>query len=188
MAATNLSIFGGAMLPSAPVILGRQLLPLSCWHALLLMMADSPWLRSGTAPDWADTVFALWVCGRRYEAEDSANWDRIQSECVAWGRAVGEWNHDAVSAEFREYLDAALTLPGFKQPATGEAASPIPWPFRAVATVMHYLPQLSEEDAWNLPVARVACYRACCGEDNGMELVDDTTRAIIARARAAGAL
>lgn len=185
--ASNLQIFAGAMLPPSPVVLGRQLLPFSCWHALMLMLAGSPWVVGGSAPEWADTIFAVWLCGEPYAPERARSIEDVQRECADWGRSVGAWDHAAAAGEFREYLDASFRFPSLKTPASG-GVSAVPWPFRAVSTVMHYLPQLSETEAWNMPVARVACYRACYAEDQGVDVTDDTTRALIARARAVGAL
>ena len=183
---TNLEIFAGSMLPPTPTILGRRLLPLSCWHSLLLMLAGSPWLKGG-ASDWADVVFGVWVCSRAYDPAERWDFAKIAKEAVAWGKKNRGWDRDQAGALFAEYVDASFRFPSLRTPANG-ADSGVPWPFRAVATVMHYMPQLTEEQAWNLPVARIACYRACYAEDLGVPVTDDTTRQLIARARAAGAL
>ena len=57
--------FVQALTYSPPVILGRQMLPFSCWHGLLLEAAGSSYLVGGI-PTPSDAVYGAWVCSGRF--------------------------------------------------------------------------------------------------------------------------
>ncbi|MFH1602431.1 MAG: hypothetical protein ABIH03_00805 [Pseudomonadota bacterium] len=176
----NLSIFGGSMLVTPPVLLGRQLRHFSLYHALMLSVAGSPFIGVGDGQAALDDLlFAVWICCQEYDPTPAPHESpALIDEAREWGAGAGEIDLAEGCAAFTAYLNGYFAFPQFWQDGKSKPSG-VPWFFRCAADVMMHYPQLSEETVWNMPINRAAAYRACVAEDNGRALFSDAEAAAL---------
>ncbi len=173
------NVFAQSVLVSPPIVLGRQMRHFSAFHALLLLLFDSPFFKSGIATR-DDVIFAIWICGTEFRTgAESLFGSGMITDAEEWGKSVGEWEFDQTIKDFRIYLADYLLFPSIWQQKGGKQSN-IPWPFKLVCTILQNFSGFNEVEVWNMPLSRAACYRAAFAEDVGAELVSEKTLAIIA--------
>lgn len=154
--------FVQALTYSPPVILGRQMLPFSCWHGLLLEAAGSPYIVGGI-PTTSDVVYGAWVCSGRFTSGIAADkralgkWGRRQRRAV-WG--------DVLLA-FSDYIEAGLAGPQYWRGGNEKSVKAPYWWHLALFAQSKL--GFTEAAAWDTPVAKLSCYRACDAEANGWD-------------------
>lgn len=147
---------------SPPSVLGRQLRPFSPWHGLLLEAAGSPYILGGSA-DIDDLIFCAWVCSKSYREGFAGAADT---------KAVRQWGLKTRSAQYpRElalmnaHITASYQTPRFWDKGKGGGSKAPDW-WHLATFAMREL-HLSEADAWDYPIVKIACYSACVAETNG---------------------
>jgi hypothetical protein len=141
-----------------PVILGRQMRPFSCWHGLMLEAMGNAYL-GGTKPGVSDVVAGAWVCA--LSSKDGLAFDG--KAIVAWGRKTR--NVASAIAQLQDYIDAGLRCPEYWRKAEDKPVKAPYWWHLALFARQHL--GLDEAAAWDEPVARLVCYRACNAEQEG---------------------
>lgn len=176
------SVFFQAMLVQPAVILGRQLKPFSAWHMLVLLQFDSPLLLDDLQHATPEAViFALYVCGLSFGdgGEAIMRPDTFLKDAEAWGRRLEDPDIAQAAIDFRTYRHNYARLPQLWSQEGKTSQSSIPMPFKMVATVLSRVSGISELAAWDMPLNRLACYRASVAEDNGIDVVLDRIQKII---------
>jgi hypothetical protein len=144
-----------------PSSLGRQLLPFSSWHGLVLEAAGSSYVVGGV-PDLDDLLFGVWVCSHSF-----ADGIAVAGDYAAirrWGRTVKPAQYPAGRAAFSGYIARSLRSPEYWQTdgaAGGGCLAPVWWHMATFA--MRDL-HMAEAAAWDYPVARIVCHQAVAGE------------------------
>lgn len=145
-----------------PSVLGRQLLPFSPWHGLILEAAGSPYLCGGI-PNLDDLILGVWVCSHGFT--DGYKLISDVGAAGAWGKAIKKTNFSAGRATFAEHIAASFVAPRYWQASGGgELKSPYFWHCAFFAMRDLHLP---ESQAWDYPIAKIACYQACHAERQG---------------------
>ncbi|MDD4860789.1 MAG: hypothetical protein PHI33_01640 [Smithellaceae bacterium] len=145
-----------------PSILDRPLYPLSSFHGLILESAGSFFICGGRS-DLDDIIFGVWVCSHKF-ADGYRGVADIKA-AQKWGRRLKDRDLEAAGIKFREYIDAAFTQPEYWK--SGESSSiRAPYWWHLAFFGMSKL-HLSEADAWDYPVAKLACFQACWAENEG---------------------
>jgi hypothetical protein len=184
------SPFFQAMLVQPPIILNRQLHHFSAFHALLLCQFDNPFLVRNLNKEVTnkDLILLLWVCGTRFQDwQKDYNLDEMIEAAWAWGKEIGEFDTEEVASELEVYLENYIVFPKiWRKTKSKRKASGIPWPFKIAAAVLSHYPSFSEAQVWNMPICRLACYRAEIAEQGGMEVQSMEERKILDRIEAAG--
>jgi hypothetical protein len=145
-----------------PSVLGRQLKPFSPWHGLLLEAAGSPYLHGGL-PDVNDLILGVWICTKSFSEGFRAAADRYAAR--KWGASLKQPQFFSDQAIFTEYISASFLTPQYWQ---GKEAKPIRAPyFWHLATFAMRDLHLSEQEAWDVSITRLACYQACVADVSG---------------------
>jgi len=172
------SVFFQSMLVRPPEILGRQLHHFSAWHTLLLTWLDNAFIEGGEVAEGDITEF-VYICGTQYKEGDLGIMDpNVARYAYKWGKEIGTFDYNEVIAQIDVYLTDYMSFPKFWYREFKTKESHIPVSFRIVATVLSNYSTFSEEEAWNMPMIKAACYRACVAEDNGQELVGPLAKSI----------
>ena len=152
-----------ALTYSPPTVLGRQLAPLSSWHILLLEAAGSPYIVGGH-PQVDDLLTGIWICSHGF-ADGLAVAGDAEALCL-WGKSVTSHSYTPALAAFAEYIRASFAVPEYWTDGKdgGSLRAPYCWHMATFAMRDLHLP---EAQAWDFPIARLACYQACVGEING---------------------
>jgi len=154
--------FVQALTYSPPVILGRQMLPFSCWHGLLLEAAGSSYLVGGI-PTPSDAVYGAWVCSGRFADGIAADKKALEK----WGRRHRRAAWGDVLLAFGDYIEAGLRGPQYWR---GGKDKPVKAPYWwHLALFARSRLGMTEAEAWDAPVARLSCYRACESESRGWD-------------------
>jgi drug/metabolite transporter (DMT)-like permease len=147
-----------------PVALGRQLRPFSAWHGLILDAAGNAFMLGGI-PGLEDTVFAALVCSLSFADGIEAYTDKRRVS--KWGRKYGPDAITRASLVLRGHILAGLHCPEYGQDGKGKPVrAPYWWHLATFARVQL---GMSEAAAWDAPVSRLACYRACVAEGEGWD-------------------
>lgn len=157
-------VFTQALTYSPPAILGRQLLPFSPWHGLVLEASGNRYLTGGV-PTGDDLIVGLWVCGCSFVGGIEACADKAAIE--RWGKAHGKGDLAAAAAAFGAYIEAGLRCPEYWADAQSKPVRAPYWWHLALFGQRHL--GLCEAGAWDAPVSRLACYRACYAESQGWD-------------------
>jgi hypothetical protein len=145
-----------------PSVLGRQLRPFSAWHGLVLDAAGNAFVGGGI-PGLEDTVFAAWVCSLGFADGIEAFTD--QRRVSKWGRRYGPESVARAVPVLRDHILAGVRCPEYWQDGSGKPLrAPYWWHLATFARVQL---GMSEAAAWDAPVSRLACYRACAAEGEG---------------------
>jgi len=166
-----------AMFVQPRVVLGRELLPLSAYHAAALMLLDSPFVSDGDIGK-DDIILAAYVCSMDSEQGPKKLFPELDlPEVLAWGAGHGDFDLVEELEVFSVYMDDYLDFPELWQP-TGEKTktSGIPWPVYCVTAVLQNMRGISEYDAWNMPLGKLVAYKMAIAEQNGAEVVSETQR------------
>jgi len=155
-------VWAQAALYEPPTVLGKILRGFSPFHALILEAVQSPFMTDAAA-DFDDLVLAVHIC--------SHGWDdrfRIQSDIPAvtkWGKTVPKKSITPARKDFDLYLKESLRMPQFWQAGGGDEPR-ANWLYH-IATFAQARLHMVERDAWDCPIARLVCYRACVSEVEG---------------------
>ena len=158
--------FLACVFAAPPVVLGRQLRPFCCGHAVLLASLKSPFVEGGEV-DTADFLLAVWICSMPFE-EGRAKLMRPQGvaqEAKEWGEGVGSFDYPAELSAFRAYLVEHTRAPARWRRADSKS-SKAPWPL-VVSTVLMRELGLPESEAWNKPLQEAMWLFATIAEQNG---------------------
>lgn len=165
-------VFKSAIYHRAPVVLGRQLLPLCLGHVYLLMAADSPYaVPKDEPPHLLNLAFAVAICSRSFE--DCQSWIEspgVEAECAAWGASCEGMDFPAESDTFAAYLADSAVLPD-KAPRGAVTPYRHPWPMVVAVSIMPLVGsssiQSAESRAWNMPQALAMSYHSALSELQG---------------------
>jgi len=178
-----------------PIILGRQLRPLSAYHLAALMLLDSPFSPvEGNArlvkPE--DLATAVFVCSYGFADGPGVMFPELDiTAFTAMQMPTPETFGDDLD-DFEMYLDCFLVTPNVWMP-TSEAgkASPrqsgVPVPFLVVAYVLQHFGGLTRTEAWDMPFSELVAYKCAIQERYGFEVENDTERAAVEKLKAAKA-
>ena len=146
----------------SPTILGRQLLPFSPWHGVILEAAASPYILGGI-PKLDDMILGVWVCSHSHA--DGWNAAANAPSAQEWGNSLTDPNFPAALTAFDEYISASFMGPEYWSSGGGsEIRAPYMWHLATFG--MSYL-HMSEVAAWDCSVAKLMCYHACKAEVEG---------------------
>jgi len=170
-------IYQDAMTTFPPVLLGRQVKDLSAYHCLLLQ--DNPFI-SGGKINLQDCLELIYICSLSYPTR----FDKLTDKDVKkWGKQNAyllQGNEECITAkldklieDIQAYLDSYLQFPRYWTKANGSSkGTGLQWAFKLAASVLASF-NLSESDVWNMPINRLACYRASIAEDLGADVVSE---------------
>ena len=163
--------FLAAVFARPPVVLGRQLRPFCCGHAVLLDALESPYIRGGAlAQDGTDLIKAVWICSQTYEQGRDGLMrppEAIAVECQQWGESLKAESldiraeHDRFTAHLEEHTRAPK-----RWKKGDEKAAKSPWPLVIAIGLQREL-GWSEERAWNAPLQEALWAFAAIAESNG---------------------
>ena len=152
----------GAVIPEAVRVFGILLRPFSIGHQVILSRFNSPIVTGGEA-GIEDLLFAVYVCGNTYEGcLESIATGRIFADLKRWRRVMRrrQWyglrpltlpRFMLASQLFREYIDAANTLPNLFTDGKGQSIGSPPIQVLRV-TLMREL-HLSDTEVMNRPLS-----------------------------------
>lgn len=159
---------------SPPTVLGKTLQGFSPFHALMLSAVESPYIEGGK-PGFDDTLLAVHICSHgwadRFEVQ--GNPDAVK----AWGKKAKIEDIGAAPKLIEQYFAESWKTPRFWNSGDGHVRSN--WVFLLVTFAICEL-GMTEEQAWDTPIARLMCYRASWGEMQGdKSLMSDEEAAAI---------
>jgi len=171
-----------------PRVYGWRLRRFSAWHlhaiqALDLDVLDHP------SPDPISLLTAALICRER-RRDNLRGMLRLHNS-RAYARACGwrlmAWSYARQVEVWQSYLDAYLrNLPEpLRSAENGLRMSAAPLAVKLVAFVAEHMAGVPYADAWDMPLAELACMRACHLEDNGTDFLSLETAAAAERAIAA---
>jgi hypothetical protein len=175
-------VWAQSALYEPPSALGKTLRGYSPFHALALETVRSPFMIGGT-PDFDDLILAVHICSHGW-----ADRFKVMSDMAGvseWGKSVTAADIASARAIFDRYLSESWEMPRFWQGDSGELRAN--WIYHLVTFAMRRL-HMTEAEAWDCPIARLVCYRACYGESEGDKslMTDDEIKGIeVLRADAA---
>ena len=108
-----------------PAILGRQLLPFSPWHGIVLEGAGSPYIIGGT-PDFGDFITAAWVCSHSFTHGWEGTLDLVAAK--KWGKDNQKHRAQfpAAVAALNDHIMASFVGPEY-WPADGGSSVKAPY-------------------------------------------------------------
>lgn len=149
-----------SVLYGPPVILGRQLRPLSPLHVLILHSIDSPCLLGGPVL-YDELIVAVHVCSLSWDTRHDAFPDAKSMR--KWGRKQRRANIESATEAMLAYIRESWHVPerwdsgGDKEQARANGA------FHLAVFGMSQL-GMGEQQAWDCPLARLMCYREAYAE------------------------
>jgi hypothetical protein len=158
------------------VVLHKRLQDFSVGHAYLLEALESPFMLGGRVAFY-DLVVAVLVCSmpfakaRKYLMRPLS---RIRRDAERWGfwcRLRG-FDIDKATEAFREYIGAYHDMADpyrDKKSKPGESCLP-----EAVRIAWALMERMSEDEAWNCPMARALTYYTAQAEYNGQKFMTET--------------
>ena len=156
-------VWSRAVLYEPPQVLGKTLRGFAPFHALALCAVQSSFMSEvGEDTDAIqELVVAVRICSLgwadRYRIVDE---QAIQQ----WGGKIDPATYLAARQAFAVYLGESWEMPQFwSSEGEGLRAN---WIYHLVAFGMREL-KMTEAEAWDCPIARLVCYRACVGESEG---------------------
>jgi len=162
------------------VVLGRELLPFSAYHAAALMLLDSPFITVTDEPvTGEDLVVAAYICSHGFVDGPKHLFPSVDIvDILEWGAATGEYDEAAEFESFNEYMSDYLDFPELWQPASHgkQKVSGIPWPVYCVGSVLQNMRGISEQQAWDMPLNRLVSYKCAIAEQNGAEVINEAQR------------
>lgn len=177
-----------ALFATPPCIYGRQLLPFSLSHSLMLDGLASPYWRGGNATA-DDLCAAIDVCSRNWR--ENAVWlahsdnPRVRRSLSALKTAARLLGHEKADAAFRAYINDHMDFPPREVRGPGRQMAS-PWQWRVASWLLRG--GMSEDEIWNMPCARAVAYLDASNESEGDDsLVDEADASVadmIARANA----
>lgn len=167
-----------------PVILGRQLHPLSPWHLVVLMGLDNP-VATGRESNRMDMLQAIYVCSLTSVDSPRLYYGNLANEIGQWVAGLHPEDEPNAFAAYHRYLSDYMAFPKFWHKETKQKSeSGIPWPYKLACNAMkHY--NLGPQ-AFDLGVNFLACLTSSVAEDNGVKLVTPTEEAAIEAAKQHG--
>lgn len=156
-------VWAQAALYEPPEALGKTLRGFSPFHALMLEAVQSPFMVVGDTPDFDDLVLGVHVCSHSW-----ADRFLIRSDIpsvIEWGKTLTADDISTGRRNFDAYLKASWETPQFWQD-TEAGTLRANWIYHLVTFAMRRL-NMTEAEAWDCPIARLVCYRACVGETEG---------------------
>lgn len=149
-----------AILYEPPKVLGKTLRGFSAFHALMLEAVQSPFLVGGKT-DLQDLILAVHVCAHGWADRATIK----DTEAIkAWGEHIKSVDFVDAQKQFSNYLTESFAMPEFWNNSGSTLRAN--FAFHLVTFGMRIL-GLSEADAWDTPIARMVCYRACWAESEG---------------------
>lgn len=149
-----------AILYEPPKVLGKTLRGFSAFHALMLEAVQSPFMVGGKA-DLQDLILAVRICAHRWaDRAKIKDTDAIKT----WGKHIKRGDFIGARQTFDLYLAESFKMPEFWNKSGSSLRAN--FAFHLVTFGMRIL-GLSEADAWDTPIARMVCYRACWAESEG---------------------
>lgn len=179
------STFLSSVFSIPPIVLGRQLKPFCCGHAVVLTGLNSPYLIGGKIS--ANELFiAVFICSKSYEEIKKllTSGEEVYLESYRqWIREELDFFSLADSdAIFQEYLIEHLKAPDRWQKKDAKH-SKAPWPLTIATGLMREL-KFSEDEAWNMPMQQAFWYFAAVAEAEGDDsLVSEKEKKLLAIAR-----
>jgi hypothetical protein len=172
-------IYITAFCPPQPVVLGKQLLPLSMGHTVLLEGGDSIFLRQQPGRDATvqDLAMAVWVCSQqasvlRFEQRDAPDTE----ELVQWGLDCRPADIDAEIRMFTQYLSSSLRMPRAWTDSSSKA--PVaPWQYSVAAVLIEA--GWERDYVWDGPIAEILAGFAALQERHGLDLVSPQEQEVI---------
>ena len=151
----------------APKIAGRQLLPFSLSHVMLLRGLGNGFATRGDGTR-SELLTALLVCSRTHKQNARALFGQKQSilSLIAWAARWPDSRLEPERVAFQAYLSDYLTTPEHWEDGSASGGFLAPWPYHFVLTLTeHYGCYLDE--AWDMPVGLARCYYDVWAETQG---------------------
>ena len=181
---SDVSPFLQALFVQPSLVMGKQLQPFSAFHAACLMLVNSPFLSGGELTH-CDVSTAVYLCSLTWEDRGDVLSPNLTS-IAEWGNKHVETDMLDITKQIESHLSDCMRFPELWVKETGaNSDSGVPFPFRLVATVLSNCSGITEAEAWDMPLSRLAGYRACIAEDNGAEILTDRQRELIKQAQQA---
>jgi hypothetical protein len=168
-------VFDAADVATCPVILGRELRPLSVFASLTLKGISSPYA-TGKIPDAPDLFDAVLICSRTREElrailNDAKTYRReFKRMGRVWGRMTRPRRVNALK-RFSVYMERCTVAPDYWESANTKKQGRIRTPFEwhCVAMLLSNRICQTEAEAWDYSLSRALCWSAVIGERNGSE-------------------
>lgn len=166
------SVFKIAIFQRPPIVLGRQLLPLSHWHEMVLMASESPYAGDTDTANLDNLAFAVAVCSQTWEQGSAwfASPDLFKVS-HKWGKGKRKADFGEAHAAFVKYLSESRVQPDHEH-LIGKVSQPCqhPWPMLNAVALFE---KLGESRAWNCPIALGSSYLSCMVELAGNRTLKD---------------
>jgi hypothetical protein len=186
------SVFGGSILASPPVIGGVMLNHFSAFHALALIEIESPYIEGGEVTV-GDTAAALLICKStrkdglsKVEKAQKSIWKRI-----CWNLYWLINDHAKISEELSEHITASIEVPDIWQDTApdsgGSSKTGAPWPYYVVGVVASDVNGIDYGLIWDMPLAELICHKVIIGERNGQYRIAHSELKAREKRRKAGA-
>ena len=158
------------------VVMGKQLLPFSAYHAAALSIVDSPLLEKGAGVRLHDLAFAVYICIHDSETGPRTLFPEPDLKGLEkWGRTKKGFDLHVEIASMEQHLDDYMHLPCLVTDDMDDEcpvnASDIPAPFQAVTTVLQGMGGITRFEAWNMPYSELISYKCGIAEDNGHKVM-----------------
>jgi hypothetical protein len=178
-------------------IFGRRLFPFSCWHRLLLLAVDSPFLKGGEIKLF-DIREAIGICSLRYpNCKITRPWIMPMVAILLTGLFRKRWikfltkARDRLLIYFGDYISRPeyslwYPDPSYSGPqiAPPPRLGPIPESFSMVADMIGFL-HCSVEEAWNMPIGQAYWWQMAAFKHAGenINFLDESEREFQAQMR-----
>ena len=180
-------VFAEALYYIPPKIWGKQLLPLSLGHLVLLDTVSSPIINGGQIY-LGDMGLFIWICSQEYKQANqslydlgtqSKHYDKLAYQFKRWARQIPMDKDEIEHAHIliRDYMNHYTNVPTMWVSKNGtNSAKQTPFSFMIASVLMREL-SIDEDKAWNMPVNKAVSYYAAIGEMNGEEIRDPNVEA-----------
>ncbi len=155
-------VWANAAFYEPPKALGKTLRGFAPFHALMLEAVQSPFMVGGP-PDFDDLVLAVHICSHGWSDRFRIRSD--MASVIEWGKVLTTEDIAAGRRNFDAYLTASWEMPQFWQSLDAHDLR-ANWIYHLTTFAMRRL-HMTESAAWDCPIARLVCYRACVGETEG---------------------
>jgi hypothetical protein len=154
-------VWAQAAIYEPPEVLGKTLQGFAPFHALMLEAVQSPFMRGGYG-DFDDIILAVHICSHSWAARASIL--SASQELVEWGKTCTAGDISSAREKLESYFSESWKMPQFWPTDGGTMRAN--WIYHLVVFGMRYL-RMPESRAWDCPISRLVCYRACVGETDG---------------------
>ena len=166
------AIFSDAFTLRPPIILRRQLQPLSLGHAAVGDAIGLPYITGERTPTLEDCAAASWIFSFTFAQlrEMDIDWPSARS-IKKWVRNCADLDLPTEMERMEKYVADYLTFPEYWEPDEPEARREggAPWYYTIAVALMGT--GIAEKDVWDLAVNYAAALYGTAAEAKGLDLM-----------------